>query len=141
MNDKIYKIFISSTYKDLKEYMQKVIDAILKMQFLPVGMEMLNASSDSQWKIITDTIDDSDYYVLILGKRYGSVMDKGSDKGISYTEREFRYAMDRGVPCMGFLVHDEADIKASNMESDPEKLARLNSFRKLVEEKVTNRLR
>lgn len=137
MNDKIYKIFISSTYKDLKEYRQKVIDAILKMQFLPVGMEMFNASSDSQWKIITDTIDDSDYYVLILGKRYGSVMDRGSDKGMSYTEREFRYAMDRGVPCMGFLVHDEADIKASNMESDPEKLARLNAFRKLVEENGT----
>lgn len=137
MNDKIYKIFISSTYIDLREHRQKVIDAILKMQHLPVGMEMFNASSDSQWKIITDTIDDCDYYVLILGKRYGSVMKKGIDKGISYTEREFRYALNRGVPTLGFLMHDEAMIASLNTESDPAKLDRLNKFKNLVEEKGT----
>lgn len=133
MIDKIYKIFISSTYKDLIEHRQKVIDAILKMQHLPVGMEMFNASSDDQWRIITDTIDDCDYYVLILGKRYGSIMDKGPDKGMSYTEREFRYAMEHGVPYMGFLVSDDAKIEVANMESDPEKLGSLNELRKLVE--------
>ena len=94
MNDKIYKIFISSTYLDLKAHRQKVIDAVLKMQHLPVGMEMFNASSDSQWKVITDTIDECDYYLLILGKRYGSLIEEGPDKDISYTEREFRYAME-----------------------------------------------
>jgi len=133
MNDKIYKIFISSTYLDLKEHRKKVIDAVLKMQHLPVGMEMFNASSDSQWKVITDTIDDSDYYLLILGKRYGSLIEDGSDKDMSYTEREFRYAMEQGIPCMGFLASGEAEIKSSNMESDPQKLGRLNEFRKLVE--------
>ena len=55
MNDKIYKIFISSTFKDLKDHRQKVIDAILKMQYLLVGMEMFNVSSDSQREIIADT--------------------------------------------------------------------------------------
>ena len=136
-NRKIYKIFISSTYTDLKEHRQKVIDAILKMQYLPVGMEMFNASSDSQWKIITDTIDDCDYYVLIVGKRYGSVIEQGPEKGMSYTEREFRYAMKQGVPYLGFLVSDEARIISANTESDPEKLGRLNEFRKLVESNGT----
>ena len=133
MNDKIYKVFISSTHIDLKDHRQKVIDAILKMQHLPVGMEMFNASSDTQWEIITDTIDDCDYYVLILGKRYGSVIENGSDKGMSFTEREFRYAMEKGVPYLGFLVDDEATVISSNTESDPQKLGRLNEFRKLVE--------
>jgi hypothetical protein len=36
-----------------------------------------------QWKIITDAIDVSDYYVLIVGHRYGSL----TNKGISYTEK------------------------------------------------------
>ena len=137
MNDKIYKVFVSSTYLDLKEQRQKVIDSILKMKHLPVGMEMFNASSDSQWKIITETIDDSDYYILILGKRYGSVMDKGPDKGVSYTEREFRYAMEHNIPYMVFIAADEALITASNIETDPDKLSKLNNFRKLVEEKGT----
>ena len=137
MNDKIYKIFISSTYKDLKEQRQKVIDTILKMHYLPVAMEMFNASSDSQWKIITDTIDDCDYYVLILGKRYGSVIQKGSDKGMSYTEREFRYAKKHGIPYLAFIISDDAEVKASNVESDPAKLDSLNKFKKLVEENGT----
>ena len=137
MNDKIYKIFISSTYKDLKEHRRKVIEAILKMEYLPVGMEMFNASSNIQWKVITDSIDDCDYYVLILGKRYGSVMKKGIDKGMSYTEREFRYAMEHGVPYMGFLISDDADVKASNIESDPDNLKRLNEFKKFVEDNGT----
>ena len=137
MNDKIYKIFISSTYKDLKEQRQKVIDTIIKMQYLPVGMEMFNASSDSQWKIITDTIDDCDYYVLILGKRYGSLIQNGSDKGLSYTEREFRYAKKYGIPYLAFIISDDADVKASNVESDPAKLESLNKFKKLVEENGT----
>ncbi|MCR4745824.1 MAG: DUF4062 domain-containing protein [Lachnospiraceae bacterium] len=94
MKDKIFKVFISSTYKDLKEHRNKVIEAILKMEYLPVGMEMFNASSDEQWKVITDTIDDCDYYILILGKRYGSVMKKEPEEGMSYTEREFRYALE-----------------------------------------------
>ena len=137
MNDRIFKVFISSPYSDLKYHRQRVIDTILKMQHLPVGMEMFNASSDVQWKVINDTIDDCDYYVLVLGKRYGSVMEKGSDIGMSYTEREFRYAMEQDVPCIGFLVSDEASIKAADMESDPQKLDKLNKFRKLVEENGT----
>lgn len=103
------------------------------MQHLPVGMEMFNASSDSQWKVITDTIDDCDYYILILGKRYGSLIEDGNDKGMSYTEREFRYAMKHGVPCIGFLVSDKAKVISEYTESDPQKLGRLNEFRKLVE--------
>ena len=137
MNDRIYKIFVSSTYLDLKDYRNAVIQAILRMQNLPVGMEMFNASSDTQWKIITDTIDECDYYVLILGKRYGSVMKENPDKGMSYTEREFRYALSKRIPCLGFLIDDEALVKVGNIETDPEKMKRLNEFREFVKDKGT----
>ena len=50
----------------------KVRDAILSMMHFPVGMEMFNAADEEQWEIIKETIDSSDYYVLILGQRYGS---------------------------------------------------------------------
>ena len=90
--EKKYQIFISSTYKDLIEARSKVRDAILSMMHFPVGMEMFNAADEEQWEIIQETIDSSDYYVLILGQRYGSVIESGSDAGISYTEKEFRYS-------------------------------------------------
>ena len=82
--EKKYQIFISSTYKDLIEARSKVRDAILSMMHFPVGMEMFNAADEEQWEIIQETIDSSDYYVLILGQRYGSVIESGSDAGISY---------------------------------------------------------
>ena len=73
--EKKYQIFISSTYKDLIEARSKVRDAILSMMHFPVGMEMFNAADEEQWEIIQETIDSSDYYVLILGQRYGSVIE------------------------------------------------------------------
>ena len=71
---KKYQIFISSTYEDLKTERQKIQDAILSMYHFPIGMEMFSAGDEDQWKIIQETIDSSDYYVLIIGHRYGSTI-------------------------------------------------------------------
>lgn len=79
--EKKYQIFISSTYKDLIEARSKVRDAILSMMHFPVGMEMFNAADEEQWEIIQETIDSSDYYVLILGQRYiKKLLDKWKKK-------------------------------------------------------------
>ena len=83
--------FISSTYEDLKEECNKAIQAILTMNQFPIGMEMFSADDDDQWKIIKEAIDSSDFYILIIGNRYGSIEET---TGISYTEKEFDYAVD-----------------------------------------------
>lgn len=72
--DKKYQIYISSTYEDLKEERKKAIETILTMNHFPVGMEMFSAADEEQWEIIRETIDVSDYYILIVGNRYGSVL-------------------------------------------------------------------
>jgi len=118
--EKKYQIFISSTYKDLIEARSKVRDAILSMMHFPVGMEMFNAADEEQWEIIQETIDSSDYYVLILGQRYGSVIESGSDAGISYTEKEFRYAREKKIPILVFIIDDDVAIKPEFMEKDLE---------------------
>ena len=90
MNPK-YQIFVSSTYDDLKKERDEVIKAILEMGHIPVGMEMFSAADEEQWKIITRQIDQSDYYVVIVAHRYGSV----TSEGLSYTEKEYDYAVQR----------------------------------------------
>jgi site-specific recombinase XerC len=77
MVEKKYQIFVSSTFGDLKNSRNKVIETILKAYHLPVGMEMFSADDADQWKVIKDTIDLSDYYVVIIGHRYGSVTSEG----------------------------------------------------------------
>lgn len=126
--DKKYQIFISSTYKDLIPEREKVRDVILSMYQFPIGMEMFSAADEEQWEIIKETIDSSDYYVLIIGKRYGSVIDEGLDKGISYTEKEYRYAKSIGLPILAYIKNDEA-ITADNVDDDAKKLKKLQAFK------------
>lgn len=126
--DKKYQIFISSTYEDLKEKRRRVQETILSMYQFPIGMEMFSADDADQWEIIQETIDNSDYYVLIIGRRYGSIIQNGSDAGISYTQKEYRYAKSIGVPVLAFLSDREASFKDGEIETDPEKLSKLNEF-------------
>ena len=73
---KKYQIFISSTYEDLKDERKKVQDTILRMYHFPIGMEMFSAGNVDQWKVIRETIDSSDYYILLVGHRYGSIIER-----------------------------------------------------------------
>ncbi|MEZ3471058.1 MAG: DUF4062 domain-containing protein [Schaedlerella sp.] len=79
--------------------------------------------------MIQDTIDNSDYYVLIVGHRYGTVVETGDDAGISYTEKEFRYAKEKGVPILGFILSDDANVKRTDFETDPKKMEKLTAFK------------
>jgi hypothetical protein len=93
-------------------------------------MENFSASHDRGWEVITETIDLSDYYVLILAGRYGSI-DPTVD--MSWTEREYHYAVKQGIPVLAFL-RDKAYITADNMDLD-EKATRLATFVGAVEKK------
>lgn len=125
--DKKYQIFISSTYKDLISEREKVRDVILSMYQFPIGMEMFSAGDEDQWEIIKETIDSSDYYILIIGKRYGSVITDGSDKGMSYTEKEYHYAKSIGIPILAY-IKDETTITANKVDTDADQVAKLKTF-------------
>lgn len=124
MDDIKYQIFISSTFSDLEPVRSKVSKTILNLQHFPIGMEMFSAGDSEQWEIITETIDVSDYYLLIIGHRYGSV----TTEGISYTEKEFDYAVGKGIPVLSFIRERDIPTKAEERESDPVKIASLDAF-------------
>ena len=86
--EKRYQVFVSSTYADLKQERQHVIQALMEMDCIPAGMELFPAADEEQWEFIKRIIDDCDYYLLIIGGRYGST----TPEGISYTEKEYDYA-------------------------------------------------
>ena len=47
--DKRYQVFVSSTYMDLREERQEVIQALLELDCIPSGMELFPASDETQW--------------------------------------------------------------------------------------------
>jgi hypothetical protein len=126
--EKRYQVFVSSTYADLKEERQKVIQALMEMDCIPAGMELFPASDDEQFKFIKRVIDDCDYYILIIGGRYGSL----SSAGISYTELEFDYAISRGLKVLAFVHEAPDELSVKNSEIEPSLREKLVAFRTKV---------
>lgn len=130
--DKRYQVFISSTFEDLQEERSEVMQALLELDCIPAGMELFPASNEDQWSLIKKVIDDCDYYILIIGGRYGSC----NIKGISYTEQEFRYALETNKPIISFLHKTPGDIINSKSEQNEENKSKLSEFRKLAQSKM-----
>ena len=129
--DKKYQVFISSTYEDLKKEREKARDTILSMNQIPAGMEFFGAADDDQWEIIKRTIDVSDFYVLIIGNRYGSIIENGEFAGMSYTEKEYRYAKDMKIPILAFIL-DYNSVPERKITEDKTKQEKLSAFTKIV---------
>ena len=89
-------------------------------------MEMFSAADDDQWKTIKEAIDSSDFYILIIGNRYGSIEET---TGISYTEKEFDYAVEKKIPVLAFIVDSSVSMTADKFETDPQKIAKLSAFK------------
>ncbi|KUI36454.1 DUF4062 domain-containing protein [Mycobacterium sp. GA-2829] len=127
---KRYQVFVSSTYKDLTEERATVIQMILNLNHFPAGMEMFPAANEDQWKLIERVIDESDYYVVVVGGRYGE-MDEVS--GISFTEREYDYAVSTGTPVLGFLHREPETLPALKTDQNDDARKKLTAFREKVE--------
>lgn len=125
-----YQIFVSSTYEDLKLERDRVIQGILELGHIPVGMEMFSAADEAQWQIIARNIRESDYYVVILAHRYGS-----RDGAMSFTRKEYEYAVAQGIPVIGFVIDPEASWPADRIDRDADSMALLEDFRAVVKGK------
>lgn len=124
-----YQVFVSSTYEDLREERQQATQAILEMNHMPSGMELFPASDLAQWELIKTVINECDYYVVIVGGRYGSVH---KDTGLSFTEMEYDYATAQGVPVLGFVRKDIKKVPSGFVDADPVARTKLEAFREKV---------
>src|SRR5258708_7074853 len=123
--EKRYQVFISSTYADLKEERRAVTQTVIELDCIPAGMELFPAADEEQMAFIKRVIDDCDYYLLIIGGKYGSV----SESGISYTEQEYDYAITRGLKVIALLHENPDEIPLGKSEKDPTLREKLKKFR------------
>jgi hypothetical protein len=123
-----YQVFVSSTYEDLKEERQQVIQALLETKCIPLGMELFPAASIQQWELIKRVIAECDYYIVLIAGRYGSL----GQEGISYTEMEFDYALEIGKPVLGFIHLNTQDLAGSKLEKTDAGKQKLELFSQKV---------
>ena len=127
-----YQVFVSSTYEDLQKERQEVMHALLELECMPAGMELFPAADEDQWTLIKSVIDECDYYIVIVAGRYGSV----GSSGLSYTEMEYRYALEQKKPIIAFLHKEPGTLRADHTEQKEELKAKLDSFRELCRKKM-----
>lgn len=129
--EKKYQVFISSTFLDLKEERQKVVEAVLNAGHIPAGMELFHAGDETQKELIEEWIADSDIYVLILGGRYGSI----DNDGMGYTQWEYKKAEELGKPRFSLVLTEEylnqkvvnGRMKGTDLEYNHPKLVEFRS--------------
>ena len=134
MNNKKYQVFVSSTFIDLQEERRKVLDILLMADCIPAGMEAFVATDDEQFEVIKKVINLCDYYILIIGKRYGSVNEV---TGKSYTEMEYEYAKEMDIPVLVFALDESVELPHEKTEDDDIKRNKLQNFKTLA---MQNRL-
>lgn len=120
------KIYISSTYSDLKDFREEAYRALRKLQHDVIAMEDYTAADQRPLDKCLADVAACDVYVGIFAWRYGYIPP---DQKKSITELEFRTARDEKKLCLIFLLDDNApwsrvlmDREAANIEALREEL-------------------
>jgi cell division protein ZapA (FtsZ GTPase activity inhibitor) len=126
--DKRYQVFVSSTFKDLEDERKAVMQTLMKMDCIPAGMEFFPAMDEETFEFIKTIIDDCDYYLIIVGGRYGTL----TKDGISFTEKEYDYAISKGLKVIA-LMHSNPDaLSVEKSDIGKSVKTKLEAFKKKV---------
>ena len=107
-------VFVSSTIDDLPEERKAAFDAITKLKCVPRMSDFtFEAMSKGAITACIDEVKKSDFYILILGCRYGSELPNG----ISITEFEFDTAFKERKPIFIFDTSYQKELKQSVFEN------------------------
>jgi formylglycine-generating enzyme required for sulfatase activity len=107
------KIYISSTYEDLKEERKAAAQAVRSMGHIAIGMEDYVASDSRPVDKCLDDVRSCDVYMGIFAWRYGFIPN-GYDKSI--THLEYEAAGNAGIPRLIFLLKSSAPWPRDKME-------------------------
>ena len=123
------KIYVSSTWLDLKDCREAVRRALRSMGHEDIAMEYYTAGVERPVDQCLKDVADADVYVGIFAWRYGSI-PKGYDKSV--TELEYRKAVELGKPRLLFVVDDKTPWPMNLVELGTENGQRLQLLRKDV---------
>jgi len=138
-----YKVYISSTYSDLKEYRQQVIDFFgkktIKENFDLLSMEGYVADNMQPSLECVEDVKNCNIYILIIANRYGFIPPQNNPDEISITEIEYNTALQDPQKTILAFFADETDPHFEPDKDDDavllaKKKQKLATFKKQVRE-------
>jgi Domain of unknown function (DUF4062) len=128
------RVFICGTFYDLKAERRAVLDAAEALKVRYDAMEYFGARDARPLDVCLAEVRECDLLVVIVGHRYGSLVP-GQD--MSFSEAEYRLAVEIGKPCYVFIASDDVPVPPKETEQDPEKLRKLQAWKKWLSEHHT----
>jgi hypothetical protein len=95
------RIFISSTFKDLRPERQAAIEVLQRAEFVPWGMELFVSEPSKPLDVALRELQLSDAVVLIIGSKAGSLIPESAH--LTYSAAEFYRAQELGRPIFVFF--------------------------------------
>ncbi|RCV86942.1 TIR domain-containing protein [Billgrantia montanilacus] len=119
-------VFLCSTYADLSEERDRVLDAVRRLQLQHDSMEFFGARANLPIETCLAEVRRSDVLVVVVGHRYGSFVP---ELGVSFSEAEYREGQRLGKPCLVYLRDENAPVLPKHFERDPDKLRLLERWK------------
>ncbi len=120
-----FKVYLSSTWEDLKPERQAVEKNLHRMRDLEFkGMEYFGTRPDTPGNVSLDELRDCHIYIGLFAHRYGS--------GI--TEKEYRLAKKMGIPRLIYIKDSNVPVLPAHFESDPSKAALLEQLKRELQQ-------
>src|SRR5262249_43866940 len=98
-----------------RSFVQAAINAVVRAGLALVDMRYFAAREGQPADYCQQRVRESDIYLAVVGFRYGSLVP---GETVSYTELEFTEATAAGLPRLGFLLGDTADVPAELVDAD-----------------------
>jgi len=132
------KIYLSSTFEDLKDYRRRVYDQLRTLRHDVIAMEDYVAADERPLDKCLRDVRDSDVYIGLFAWRYGYVPRAGNPQRRSVTELEYLEAKKHKKPCLIFLTDNRAPWPPDQMDSttgDNDSGKKIAALRKALREK------
>jgi tetratricopeptide (TPR) repeat protein len=120
------KIFLSSTFVDLKDYRTEVRRAIEESGNEFVGMETFQSHTHEPSEFCPERVEECDALVLLVAYRYGNIPD-GETRSI--TQLEYEHALMNKIPVRIYLTDDAFSCSPRVIDDNRE---RINGFRTVL---------
>jgi tetratricopeptide (TPR) repeat protein len=123
-----FDVFISSTKTDLEDFRKIANEAISMANMFPVDMKNFQPEAGNALQVCYDAVHTAELFIGIYAHKYGYCPDAtvtytrkdgtiGAGDGVtSITEWEYKWAIERKIPIMLFLINPDAAWKPSLIE-------------------------
>jgi hypothetical protein len=125
-------VMVSSTFTDLKQHRAALMAALRKEELFAIGMEeYVSIPGDDVISSSLNMVRKGSAYIGLISHRYGQPPKSPSQNplGYSVTRLEFEEAQRLDLPTLIFVMGDDHPVRKSEVETDPEKINKLEAFR------------